>query len=141
MLSTSDRRLGLSRQRHTAAVRPSLLPQCNIVTIFRHQHLFPAYSSAIFDWMNFSSSSSSNGSGSGSSSSAEGIGVSLVDGRFRVACAAAAGSQKRFPHCIIVTVCCSPRTARWFPCTSARLHQARALRCHGAVFEACWGGG
>jgi hypothetical protein len=51
-----------------------------------HAHLFPTYSSAIYDWVNFSSSKD----GASSSQQPAGIGLVLVDGRFRVACAAAA---------------------------------------------------
>jgi hypothetical protein len=61
----------------------------------QHAHLFPAYSSAIYNWMNFTTFTTANSSSSSSSSSSDqlpvGIGLTLVDGRFRVACAAAAG--------------------------------------------------
>jgi hypothetical protein len=58
----------------------------------QYAHLFPAYSAAIYDWMNYT------GGGGGSSifvsapkSQPVGIGLAFIDGRFRVACAAAAG--------------------------------------------------
>jgi hypothetical protein len=58
----------------------------------QHAHLFPAYSAAIYEWVNFSSSSSSSSSREGAPPPHQpaGIGLALVDGRFRVACAAAA---------------------------------------------------
>jgi hypothetical protein len=62
----------------------------------QHSHLFPAYSAAIFDWMSY----------------AGGIGLTLIDGRFRVACAASAGSTECFLQRIPVTFFCSPGTTR-----------------------------